>query len=643
MKHPMIKRRLYVAISFLVASIFLLVGGTIDASAQATINYPGGTATTGLGPWGGTAGTRYPIPMDADAGPITLTVYDLNMSLVKFTKVNPCCGPLAGDAGLGAYAQVGIAGDTRVIDWPENGVQMFLTSVIGWDPITDGGGSWNNQNSRYTHDSARNNDDGLGYRKYLQQGWYNPINSLDQRDPWNSAFNQWNFQYNVEKFRGPYTIDPYDTFDLKLIITKVSVDPTPKKYRVEWFVRLHAASSWDESNRAANWGGPWNGAVNNAATGTADLENNGTYVDEVPAETARVRGAWYRVKSPGTPGSNYFDVSNVDFSKAYPHVSIHNGGAAANVNQTITWGNVVVQGTTKCTTDCYVDPVNGNDSFGGYQGYPLKNIQTAVNRVEPRGTVHLLAGNYAQSTVHVTKGITIKGESGAGSTIVGMSNQIVFYIDANGVSLEAVTIQNSLQGVRFEKAGQTIDSTQIRDVHFLNNSSRGIEIHNNTKVTNLNVVGSEFTNNNVGFRLASSAIGDGITITDSSFNNNVQLGFYQANDGSSGYIKNLHVSNCTFSNTGFAAVYAEEIQNAIVENSIFAGNARGVYIWKAYDVMDVSNITIRKNTFKDTTRASIIFFAYSSPTNGIVLSGNSIQQSVNTLVSNRGAIEVILA
>jgi hypothetical protein len=101
----------------------------VGGADPVTFDFPGGTATTGSGAWGGMAGVRYPVAFDLDSCPLTMIVYDLDMSGVTFTKVNPCCGPAAGDAGLGAYAQVGIAGDTRVVDWPENGAQMFVTSV----------------------------------------------------------------------------------------------------------------------------------------------------------------------------------------------------------------------------------------------------------------------------------------------------------------------------------------------------------------------------------------------------------------------------------------------------------------------------------------------------------------------------------
>jgi hypothetical protein len=321
----------------------LLVAVPATAVGPKTFVFSSGTATTSAGAWGGMTGTVYPVAFDVDADALTVTVYDLDMSGVKYTKVNPCCGPAPGDPGLGAYAQMGIAADTRVIDWPENGVQMFLTSIMGWNPASDGKGSWNSQASKFTHDSTRGADDGAGYRSYLQQCWYNPMDSLDPRAPWTNDFNKWNFQYNAERYMGGVNDPEYDTFDLRMKVEKVG--DAPRTYRVEWWVRLHKASSWDEGNRTANWGCPWNGALGNAATGTGDWENTGPpCIDEIPAETGRVNGAWYRVESPGTPGADYFDITNVDFSIVYPHLGIHNGGASDNSGHTITWGSVEATG-----------------------------------------------------------------------------------------------------------------------------------------------------------------------------------------------------------------------------------------------------------------------------------------------------------
>ena len=46
------------------------------------------------------------------------------------------------------------------------------------------------------------------------------------------------------------------------------------------------------------------------------------------------------------------------------------------------------------------------------------------------------------------------------------------------MGLSQMTIQDSLQAVRFDMAAGTIDGTTLDNVDFLNNASRGIEVHN---------------------------------------------------------------------------------------------------------------------------------------------------------------------
>src|SRR3954451_21362333 len=53
---------------------------------------------------------------------------------------------------------------------------------------------------------------------------------------------------------------------------------------------------------------------------------------------------------------------------------------------------------TQCTTVCYVDGTNGNDSFGGSaMGSAKKTIQAALDAVSAGGTVRVLPGNYSET------------------------------------------------------------------------------------------------------------------------------------------------------------------------------------------------------------------------------------------------------
>ncbi|MFQ6029511.1 MAG: hypothetical protein ACE5Q6_18700, partial [Dehalococcoidia bacterium] len=115
------------------------------------------------------------------------------------------------------------------------------------------------------------------------------------------------------------------------------------------------------------------------------------------------------------------------------------------------------------------------------------------------------------------------------------------------------TIEGFSNGARLYKPGGTIDNVEFNNVSFIDNGSRGIELHNSTTYTNLDVIDSEFDGNGVGIRMASNADADGINITGTTFNDH-SLGFYQANDGSTGDLQDLHIDDSTFTNHTHTAV-----------------------------------------------------------------------------------------
>ena len=282
------------------------------------------------------------------------------------------------------------------------------------------------------------------------------------------------------------------------------------------------------------------------------------------------------------------------------------------------------------------------ESAGGPPG-PVHNldtdeyfatIQAAIDDPDTSDghTIEIAAGTYNENAIHVNKALTIVGAGmgdGAGDTIINGGAAVALYPDVDDITITDLRIQEATQAVRFEKTGATIDNTELARVALVNNTSRGIEIHNATTVTNLRIIDSLFDNNVVGIRLASSAMGDGITITGTTFQNHSDpdsgIGFYQANDGSTGIVRNLHVDDCTFTDSGFAALYMEEAQDVLVENSVFSGNARDFYIWKAYSVAPVSNVVVRHNDFLgSTSRAVALGFYGPDAVQGVSVVENNI-------------------
>jgi len=263
----------------------------------------------------------------------------------------------------------------------------------------------------------------------------------------------------------------------------------------------------------------------------------------------------------------------------------------------------VLAGATFADTH-YVDPAGSNTPPYTSPSTAAHMIQDAIDEAAPGDTVSIAAATYAESDIHIDRSIMLNG-AGIGSTTLDPGGSgVVLFVDADDVTIRDMTIRNASQAIRFEMAGSTIDNTNIEMVSMEDNSSRGIEVHNATTVTNLTIDSCTVDNCNVGLRTASSGVLDGCDILDSTFSNNV-LGFYNANDGNTSLAKNIMVDGCTFSSHSFAAFYAEEIQESTVQNSQFLDNARGFYIFKIYTTtgggIDAKNILVQNCDFVDTT------------------------------------------
>ncbi len=238
-------------------------------------------------------------------------------------------------------------------------------------------------------------------------------------------------------------------------------------------------------------------------------------------------------------------------------------------------------------------------------------------------TINVLAGTHVESAVFITKELIIQGQ-GIGVTMLEPSPppalQIVLYPQADNIIIRDMSIQNGGTAIRFELAGQTIDSTDLIRVEMLNNTSRGIEIHNATTITNLFIDECNFENNNHGLRIASSGHLDGAEIQDSFFSDNV-IGFYMANDGNTSTMSDVRIRRNTFmANTG-QAIYFEEGQDIRILANTFVDNRRDIQILKWYNPgVPVSNITISNNTMTGTTSA--VFAIFNADNGGATMFNN---------------------
>lgn len=239
----------------------------------------------------------------------------------------------------------------------------------------------------------------------------------------------------------------------------------------------------------------------------------------------------------------------------------------------------------------------------------IADIQAAIDDAGTVAgdTISLCAGVFAgPGTVHINKSVTIEG-AGVGATSVQPTG-VGFYVDADDVTVRDLTVANGSQAIRFEIAGGTIDGTTLLRVQSLNNSSRGIEIHNATTVTNLLIDQSNFTNSGTGLRVSSSGHLNGATIQGSVYEGN-SIGFYMANDGGSSTMADLTIIDSRFVDNSSYGIFIEEVQNATITQNTFIGNRRDIQIFKWYQAaLPVSNVNITGNSMSGTTDAVFAIF-----------------------------------
>ncbi len=296
-----------------------------------------------------------------------------------------------------------------------------------------------------------------------------------------------------------------------------------------------------------------------------------------------------------------------------------------------------------CTTTCYVDAVNGDDTNDGTTaGTALKTIQAAVNQVTAGGQVFALTGTFPEQ-VTVNKSVTITGDGPTLTIIDPPPAGNGLNISVGDVTIEDLRVTDAAQGARISG---TVANITFDNVTFISNASRGIDVSSGAVISNVQLLNSLFDNVNIGMRMASGAIADGITINNTTFQNNAGSGFNQANDGSAiGRVTNLTVTDSTFTNngttSGHAGVYAEEFSNVLIEDSTFTGNQYGINLWDVYSAAPstTTNVVIRNNTFANHKWSTIALQSTTSdPLNQLFLvEGNTITQDVGALVGTAQA------
>ncbi len=269
-----------------------------------------------------------------------------------------------------------------------------------------------------------------------------------------------------------------------------------------------------------------------------------------------------------------------------------------------------------------------------------QSISRAVTSADAGDTLLLGSGTFTQSAITINKSLIIQG-AGLNNTIIRSPSVLCFKITASDVTIKDLRIVGAKPGISVNLSNQTVNNLKINSVRIENGSGSNpladaIKVEAGTTVTNMEIDSSILHNNSgAGLHFPVGSFGNGLTISNTTFSKN-DAGIFQRHRGRSGFITNLKVTNnCNFDDNDFEGISAQELGNAVIENSKFKDNKRGVYINKFFNRKGgVNNITIRGNTFTDSTAQSIWLRILSTAVplgpRGITIESNSFIQNVDS-------------
>jgi hypothetical protein len=264
---------------------------------------------------------------------------------------------------------------------------------------------------------------------------------------------------------------------------------------------------------------------------------------------------------------------------------------------------LAVNGLAQADTH-YVDLVGTNTSPYNTPGTAAHSVQDAIDAAAPGDTIQVAAGTYNEGDIVVDKQLTIQG-AGSASTIIdasGASTDYGILLTAGGTSaaqrltIRGLTIKNSpSHGIKAYKAGGiNLDHVTLEDLILTLNGSRGMEIHNDVAVSDMEITNCQMVNNvKQGLRTASNVAVDGMDMTDSDFSEN-SYGIYLQ-----GTINGVTILRSTFNNSvgGYGGYMTETgpLTNFVIEDSEFNNNVVGLMVW---NVQNNADITITGTTFQ---------------------------------------------
>jgi uncharacterized repeat protein (TIGR01451 family) len=258
-----------------------------------------------------------------------------------------------------------------------------------------------------------------------------------------------------------------------------------------------------------------------------------------------------------------------------------------------------------------IEPLEARRLLAAHDGAnTFPTIHGAINAANPGDTITIDAGTYNEQ-VNVDKQVNLQGAGSGNNSAVdtiidagGSGNGLT--IAASGASLgnhltiENLRVQNGANGVYFNSA---VSHVTLNNVASVSNTGYGVENANSAVVSDLLLNNVTSTGNQIGYRVSTTGSVDGLTITNSTFDNNVEGLYTNATNSlttNETRFNNISISNTSFNNDSLKGIYAESLNNATfdgitVNNSGTSGaSSAGIDINLKFG--NYSNITIENSS-----------------------------------------------
>lgn len=201
-------------------------------------------------------------------------------------------------------------------------------------------------------------------------------------------------------------------------------------------------------------------------------------------------------------------------------------------------------------------------------------IQEGVNLVSG-STVYVAPGTYTEN-VAVNKVMTLDGAGSGNNPVV---DTVLQGTSGVGLTLSAGTdathrvIVKDLHVTGYDTGVVASSFNTLDNVAAVSNTTYGINL---SPLTDLVVTGSKFNSNGTGLKIASTASVDQLSISNSEFNGNANIGWYSDKGTTpTSNITNVTVTDTTFNGNINKGIYTEKLSDAIFTRVTVDGSGVG--------------------------------------------------------------------